>query len=510
VVILEDTIMSESSKRVDNRSAAYDAMYEARIKVRTVLAGTDSMRRAGKKFLPQFQHESDQHYTHRLSSSNLVNVAILTLNDWVGRPFSKPVTFDESTPQGIQDLSDDVDLQGTDVGTFLRKSFRTSISQGTANILVEYPTVEDKPNRTLQNDLQDNLRPYWVHVEPLDVIFAYSELVNNKETLTHLRLYEENIVLDGFSEVLIKNIRVYDLTLDGLVMLTVYQEDPEESEDSDDRWFISKPARVIDSPEIPFKTFYCSRQGLMVSDIPLEGLVDLNIEHWQIKSEIRRNVSVANFPILSHKGGTLASNEPIQFGPMSLLNSPSGEFFYLEHQGTAIASGMTYLESVEDSMGLYGAEFLRARPGTITVQKTATQSAIEHAATISPLQDITLRFKDWVETVLDLTAYWFGLGDIPGVGGTVTMATDFTELNLEKGLEWLTKARELRDLSQENYLEALQRRGILLENFDYEANNEQLASEPIFGGYNEAEIDQIESEARRQALRNAANGTTAQ
>src|SRR5688572_32980760 len=109
------------TKKDDNpntMSRAYECMRPRWDKINAVLGGTAAMRAAGSLFLPQHPSETDTAYRERLATSVLLNITQMTLDSWVGRPFSDPLTITEDVPQEIQELLEDVDLQGNAVGVF--------------------------------------------------------------------------------------------------------------------------------------------------------------------------------------------------------------------------------------------------------------------------------------------------------------------------------------------------------------------------------------------------------
>ena len=111
--------MAKDPKSPATTSAAYDHMMPSWSKIQTVLDGTESMRNAGQTFLPQHFGESDKSYNERLARTTLLNMTKLTLNSWVGRPFSKPIAFTDVAP-AIEELFENIDLLGNDIQVFCR------------------------------------------------------------------------------------------------------------------------------------------------------------------------------------------------------------------------------------------------------------------------------------------------------------------------------------------------------------------------------------------------------
>ena len=491
----------DKSEDVSSTSEAYDEMHPEWCKIWTLMGGTPAMRRAGTLYLPQHPREANSHYSRRLETNTLLNILELTVKDWVGKVFAKPIKFEENVPQEIQSISDDVDRLGTDLGSFMRDAFRMAVTYGVAHILIDNPIIENDGTRTRESDAVEGVRPHWSLINPWDLIFAHADIEGGKEVLRHVRVREESFEMDGFTHREVNRIRVYEPGV-----ITTYIE-VKDSEHRETEWVLDteNPPIAYNIPFIPIFTFYYDKKGLMLSKIPVGDLADLNIEHWQMSSDLRSIVTAASFPLLARAGGSLDPGEEIEIGPYKVLHTsdPQGKWYYVEHSGAAINVGRSYLQSLEDRMGLYGAEFLSSRPGATTsnVEKTATQSVIEQAAVISPLEDVALRFKDFVERLLDATAQIAGLGNSPGIGGTIDMPVDLSESSSNKDMDYLVRAREMRDISRDTLVKEMARRDILSEDYDADADAELIRDEPLAGGFTEREIDLIEREQRRGRLR---------
>lgn len=472
-----------ASKKVEPRddpstmSASYETMIPFWTKMDTVLAGTESMRVAGGVYLPKHQHESRLNYANRLKTAVLYNVTEITLNSMVGRPFSDPIVLGEDVPQQIEDLMENINLQGDDLHTFCRSVFNEGFAKGLTHVMVEFPRLPGEGERTLADDRVENLRPYWVDLKPEALFYAVAEIRNGREVLTHVRIMETSVVRDNFAESIVKQIRALTLTEDG-VEVQMYQREKEEDTEA---WNPKDDPFMMDVDFIPIATFYADREDFMTSKPPLADLCDLNIKHWQSSSDQDNAITAARFPILAASGvppkptqdlADQDSEEIVVIGPWNILQAknPDAKFYYVEHKGLAIAAGETSIDRLEARMAEYGSEFLKKKPGSMT----ATARALDSAEATSPLQDMTNRFVSFVNTLLGFTAEWLSIEE----GGTISMSTDFgpEEIN-EADLNALMGARKMRDLSGARLREELKRRAVLADDFDEELNETELEDE---------------------------------
>lgn len=455
-------------------SAAWDAMIEKWIMVETLLSGTEAMREAGRIYLPQHEEETDANFAERLERTTLFNMLELTLDSFVGRPFSDPVKLNEDVPTEIADLAEtDIDLQGNDITVFCREWFREALGKSLAHVLIDFPimTDEEAEGRTKETDLNEGRRPYWQLIKPENLIFATAETVLTpegvREFLTHVRIKEFITERVGFAEVVKERIRILE---PGTFAVFEKVEKPKKKKEE---WILIEEGET-GLPIIPLVTFYANRSELMAGKPPLEDLAFLNVRHWQSTSDQISVLTVARFPMLAVAGATDVSGATMAIGPKQLLGTkdPNGKFYYVEHTGKSIEAGRQDLLDLEEMMASYGAEFLKRRPGNVT----ATARALDSAEAMSPLQDHTIRFIDAVDSAMDITALWLGLG--PDAGGTVEIAADFGPEELEDlDLRTLNEARRNRDLSRKGYFSELRRRGMFADDFNFEQDLKDLQSE---------------------------------
>lgn len=467
----------------------YNVMAPRWTKMNALLGGTEGMRSASKAFLPQHEEEDDDTYAERLQMATLLNMTDLTLDSLVGRPFSDPVEIDEGTPDEIETLLEDVDLAGNNLQVFARQWFKEGVAKAFCHVLVEFPRLAEGVERTVADDEREGIRPYWLLVEPENLIAARRAVIDGREIVTHARIVTTETEVDGFAESSRTHIRVMDrvgVLADEAdpnsevlfkVRVQVWREVLDNAgRPKPDEWEVIDEW-MVDLDEIPLVTFYAEREDFMLARLPLDDLADLNITHWQSYSDQRMILTMSRFAMLALSGGIPSTGKgqggsKVKVGPKRLLHTPdaNGKFYYVEHAGKGTADGWKDLTMLVEQMAEWGAVFLRKRPGN----PTATARALDSAEATSPLQDMTLRFMDAVNRALDFTARWMGLDE----GGGVTINSDFgPEDPNGDDLRTLTEARKNRDLSMKRYLDELRRRAVLGDDFDFDANMAELEKE---------------------------------
>lgn len=442
-------------------SMAYNTMAPRWVKMKTILGGTQLMRDAGEDMAPRHEHESVTNYAERIEGNVLFNMVDLTLRMWVGRPFANQIQYTEDFSKHLVPLMDDVDLDGNNLDVYCRRWFRDGVAKAFSHTLVEFPRIEMDAleGRSLADDDRMNIRPYFVHIQPEQVIFAVSTRIEGKEVLTHVRIEEQVTKLDGWEEVVTNQIRV----LERDVVNVGTEDDPKfvdkvrvdiHRQDEHKNWIIME-SWWMDIEDIPLVTFYADRQGFMVGRSPLDDLVDLNIRHWQSMSDQISILTVARFPMLACSGGDDEEGKLI-IGPKEWLYTPdpAARFYYVEHKGYSITAGKQDIDDLEKRMQSYGAEFTKDRPD----REAAFSRALDTIEATSPLQDVAFRFNDALNTALSILSKWMRKQHT----GKAGIPTEFMSPEASQ-LQTLLETWKEGGLTTEEYLKELQRRGLLSE-----------------------------------------------
>lgn len=462
-----DQIAKKDKDDPSTTSVAYDEMKPRWEIMRNLLGGTERMRDAGEEMLPKHEEESDASWKRRLAGATLLNMTEITLDMLAGKPFSDPLTLPEDADSRFTEWEPDIDLQGNSLDVFSRRAFRTGMAKGLVHFLVDFPRSrdEDGRTRTIADDRAENIRPYCVLVEPEALLFASGTLVDGREVLTHVRISENEIVRDGFAEKLVERIRVLE---PGRVM--IYERQTTANSQRSNWNLVDDYETGLDF--IPLVTFYTNREGLGLSKPPLLDLAYMNVQHWQLDADLNNIVSVANFPVLAMTGVDSEAGM-VRLGPNQVLAlaNENAKIQYVEHTGAAIKTGSDRLAGIEDKMAAYGAQFLKKKPGDLK----ATVRALDSAEALSQLQAITLNFKDSLEQVMRFMGEWINAAD----------AAPSVEVNSDFGLSdpdnesWMAieSARKRREISRKAYLEEMQRRGWLSDDYSLEDDLAQIEEE---------------------------------
>lgn len=425
-----------------------------------LLGGTTAMRKVGRDLLPQWPNENDDSYENRLNTATLFPAFSRTCEVLTGKPFSKPITFDDDVPARIQEWCEDVDLQGHNLHAFAAAVCFHAISYGLCGILVDFPTTEGL--RTKAEESAAGVRPYFVHIHAQNILGWRAERINGVQTLTQLRFLEVASVPDGeFGETQIEQVRVL---YPG--RWQVWRESETADASGKRQWVLHDEGETT-LKKIPFVPVYGRRTGFMQAAPPLVELAHMNVEHWQSKSDQQTILHIARVPILFAK---MLGENPITVGAASAVKAddPQADLKFVEHSGAAIKAGYEELLALEDRMRQVGAELLVIKPGNMTVVQTQS----DNEAGMCVLQRIIQDEEDAIDAALSLMAEWVGEAD----GGHIQIFNDFGVASLaEASLELLRDMNVDGTFSDESLFAEAQRRGVISPDRKWEDEKLRIA-----------------------------------
>lgn len=467
--VLQDSVQ-ENVNDVRLQSDAVQDMVENWEKATALLGGTKAMRKAGHKYLPKWTKETPTDYDYRLKTSTLFNAFGHTVVGLGGKPFVRPIAWSENTPKPIQGWFPNIDLTGRSMHVFAQELFTTAMAYGLTHILTDYPITTGI--QTAAQEKAANVRPYLIHVRPDTVLGWRTDKSSGVEILTQLRILENVEEVDGpYAVKMVEQVRVL---VPGA--WATYREKITVNEDGQPikQWYLFDQGTTT-AKTIPLTTFYTNRTGFMTAVSPLIDIADLNIQHWQVASDMFSVLHTASVPILTITG-IEASEEgaavPVTIGSKQAMTLPQGATAsYTEHTGKAIGSGVAALATLEEQMRLLGAEMLVKKPG----QATATQATLDTSQQRAELQSLTSIFEDVLDQVIAVMAEW---ANIQGDLGNMIVYKDFllaADDAVQEALLFSITTAGL--LSQQSFYEAMQRRDVYDSDRPWDQEQERIKAQ---------------------------------
>jgi len=407
-----------------------------------LLGGTYKIRKGHRKFLPQEPRELDESYDNRLQRSVLAPYYVRLERMLAGMLTRKPVRLDDVSDQ-IREQLFDVDLQGNDLQTWLYNTSRICIRYGHVGVLVDAPKSGD------------NGRPYWITYSPRDILGWRTEMADGQQKLTQLRLFEKVLVPDGlYGEKQVEQVRV--LTPGAF---EIFQKDQKGD------------FRVIDEgttslSEIPFSVAYSNRIGVLESFPPLADIAELNLQHYQVQSDLGNQLHISAVPMLALFGFPAAAEE-ISAGPGEALSLPEGaSASYIEPGGNSYDAQFRRLDQIVSQINDLG---LAAVMGAKLSAETAESKRIDRSQGDSTMMVVAQQMQDMIDNCLRFHADYLQESQ----AGSSLVNRDFMGARLEpQEIQALLQLYTAGTVTQETLLLQLEAGEVLGDDFDVEAELE--------------------------------------
>jgi hypothetical protein len=462
---------SLAENQVDVKSIAYNEMLPRWEMVDDLLGGTQAMRMAGQKWLPQEEDETDAKYKNRLARSFLFEAFSDTVDKLSAKPFAKPVGVKHEPTGALADFHKDVTRCGDDITQFAKAVFADGLAYGMSDILVDYPQID--PGATLADERAKGARPVFIHLQSKNVLgVRETYLENGQKVVTEIRIRECRVEPKGeFGDQEVHYVRVYRTD-----SWQLWRKDPERHV-----WAVEAEGQHTFGG-VPLVTFKPGKStGFRTCKLPLEALAWMNIAHWQSSSDQRNILRFARIGILFGSG---FSDEQIDagitVGPNAFVGTTSenADLKYVGYQGTSIEAGQADLDKLEALMETLGAQPMVEKGG----DQTATGKLIDDAGRVqTTIQAWVRMLENTLTEAYGMAAKWVGQ-ELPK-DFAVDVFSDFTlSPRATDDLNWILEARAQGDLDHETVINEAKRRGVLNDDVTAEAVQEKLQNEgPALG-----------------------------
>lgn len=481
-------------------SSDYEAMLATWTKVDKILDGQDAMRAAGQDYLPKFPNETEADYEYRRANAKFTNIYRDIAENLSSKPFAEEVGLEDDASDQFEALAEDIDGRGNNLHVFASELFFGGVNYAVDWIFVDYTKARQRADGrplSLADEKAQGLRPYWVRVPAKRMLAVYSDTVNGKETIVHARMRETVTRRAGWTEVSVDRIRVLDRApipdpadpsqVVGYAPATfeVWEKQTSGSSRQSSAWRMvdSGPVTIGEIALVPFIVGQRKGAGWQFN-LPLQGVADLQVEHYQAETALKHIKELTAFPMLAGNGVQPQMQDnapaPVPVGPQSVLYAPPimgtnsathGEWKFIEPTAESLKFLASEVEVIEGQMRELGRQPLTATAGiTVVTAALASQKAS------SAVQAWAMALKDALEQAFVFTAKWLNVADTEAP--SVRVFTDFAlEANDEKGPTSLMEARRNGDLSRRTLWAEYQRRGILSGDFDADAEEQALEEE---------------------------------
>lgn len=444
--MLDDNKKEDTTVSLAKESIFYEDMMGKWELVDALAGGTQVMRSESTRWLPKEPKETNIAYHNRLNRTFLFGAYSRTIKALAGLPFSRS-TVVEGLPEELKYIKSDCDSTGRSLTNFAHNLLTDQLHYGIAHFIVEMPYFDKR--LTLEEQSKFKVRPYFVRVDPKDIIGWKVERHYGLEYLAGVKI-KEKVYGGEWGEKEITQIRVCTPE-----SYTIYRADEK------DNWQVYTS---IDNQlgYVPLVTVYGNRTGFMQGEPALSELAWLNLQHYQQSSDLNNIMHVANVPFLFGRGFDEGDMEGVEIGPNRLIinSDSSSDISYVEHSGAAIGKAMEALEKLEERMAALGADLIIRKS---VDRQTATSRKIDQSETISLLQMMVNNLEAGIYKGINISADWMDVNVdniIVDIGESIDVAQSPNGIDI-----MLNMLVDRSGLSVEDVQAELLRRGVLADSF---------------------------------------------
>ena len=229
------------------------------------------------KYLHQEPGEPDEAYTSRLHRSTYTPVFRDSIRAFAGLLGSYQVS---DIPKTLEENEDNVDMMGSSLSKFLNDVDQMVLRDGGAAILVEMPPEQEELTSALE-EIEEARRPYLVAVRRSDVINWRTTMRGGREIVEQavIRTVAEKISEEGRFGVELEPI---------YVVLTPGQwQKIRMVKNNRSRWSMEVVDQGVTTlPTVPLVWYGATGCRFGIGSVPLVGLADLSIQHFQFRSDL--------------------------------------------------------------------------------------------------------------------------------------------------------------------------------------------------------------------------------
>lgn len=416
------------------------------------LLNADGLGAAKKKYLHREPAEPSQAYKSRLERSTYSPIFRDSIRSYAGL-LSRFQMVD--APPSLDSKANNVDLQGSSIQSFLTIVDELALRDGGSYVMVDMMPESGANNFFDQQN--DGRHPYFISVRRCDVInwqVSYSRGVESVERATIRQLRSvpdpENIFGSKIEPI------YYVLTPGKVETYHLVKSDANRYENK-------KVDEVSTSlPIIPLVWYGATTTRFAQGDLPMDGLADLSIQHFQMRSDLGELLHKCAMPVPVRKGAPIGPDgrpAPLILGPNTAVDLPAegGDFAFAEPSGKSLQRHQEEIKHVEELMDRSSLNFLYGAN-----VKTATEASLRASQVASSVSALTRNKTSMFGILVRLWAWY---------AGEQSSITDESGLSMNDSL--ITKplgASEMAQLvnlytndllSKRTVLEELQRGGVL-------------------------------------------------
>ena len=362
------------------------------------LMNTGYLGSAKEKYLHREPAEPQGAYKARLDRSTYTPIYRDSIRSYAGL-LSRFQVID--APPSMVKHDDNVDLQGSSMQSFLTTTDEMALRDGGCFVMVDM--MPENGNDNFFDQMNDGRHPYFMQVKRADVInwqVTYDrgmEMVN-MVTLRQLRSMPNP---EGRFGMVVEPV-YFVLTPGKVETYRLVKSDAS-------RWSNVKIDETTTSlPIVPLVWYGATTSRFAQGGLPMDGLADLSIQHFQMRSDLAELLHKCAMPVPVRKGAPIGPDgkaAPLILGPNTAVDLPSegGDFAFAEPTGKSLERHQKEIEHVEALMDRSSLNFLYGAN-----VKTATEASLRASQVASSVSALVRNKAAMFGTLMRLWAWYAG------------------------------------------------------------------------------------------------------
>lgn len=454
-----------------------------------------------KEYLPRYSAEDLSIYCDRLNLTPFEDKFRQVLEELNALMFSGGIEYkdlplelyhnEELTQQsGIAPYWDDIDGHGLSGDLFLYGVMECALRDGHTFLFVDYTARQAAKNLAEYNQFER--RPYWVHIDPRDVVNWRVEDEAGRDRLLQVTIREQFLEKDGeFGEKFTTRYRVYRLEGDdkGVVFVgwvlyetlnpydaltpgSGYSSSPESKTNTAYQKVVELDRGILYLPYIPLYPIYATKpEKWGVTHPPLCAIAELNLQQYRDSSDYNYRHHLCNIDMLelvSDQG--MSPPETIQIAPGRTL--PFGfRARWVSPDPTTLNVTRQKIRDTEEKIAFMQADYLK-KP---VERQTAFTTSVQLGSLDSKLEMSASFFCLSMRSPLKATANYLGYEQ----GGYLVVNPDVAKSQTAdpQMADFYKRLRDEGFISDQTLRNILKDMGTFPEWYSIEKEQEQIAFE---------------------------------
>ena len=359
-------------------------------------------------------------------------------------------------PASLARHQDNVDLQGSSLQSFLTMADEMALRDGGTFIMVDM--MPESGANNFFDQMHDGRHPYFLSIARADVInwsVKYERGMEMVEQVTVRQLRSTPDPEGQFGSIVEP---IYYVLKPGTVeMYRLVKTDAQR--------YANQLIDTVETslPIVPLVWYGATTSRFAQGDLPMDGLADLSIQHFQMRSDLGELLHKCAMPVPVRKGAPIGPDgkpAPLLLGPntaVDLSGEGGSDFSFAEPSGKSLERHQAEIMHVEELMDRSSLNFLYGAS-----VKTATEASLR-ASQVASSVNALIRNKTAAFNVLMRLWAWYA-GEQAQITDESGLAINDSLINKPLGASEMAQLVNLYSeglLSKVTVLDELQRGGVL-------------------------------------------------